>query len=208
MVTAALLLVTACGSTGGDLPAGPDLLRKSAEAMRTVKTVAFTLDAKDRPAVPVRHAEGSLTRQGDAKGRLQVELMGLQEFEFVVVGDTVRFKGPTGGFQTMSRAQLTALYDPSAVLTGVPGLLSAAQDARTEAVEQVGGGDAYRVAVTLPQRSLATLVPGVGQSVRGTVWIDRATARVARIDLPLTGGSVLANLRDYDAPVTITPPAS
>jgi lipoprotein LprG len=209
LALAAVLLVASCGSNSeASLPSGPDLLKKSAEAMKAVKTVAFSIDTKDKPAVPVRHAEGSLTSAGDAKGTLQIDFGGLQELEFVVSGDTVHFKGPTGGFQKMTRQQLAAIYDPSAVLTGVPELLSAAQDARSEAAEKVGDADAYRVAVTLPQQSLAKLVPGVQQGVNGTVWIDKATSRLLKIDLPLTGGSVIVTLDDYDAPVTITPPTS
>ncbi|WP_239089291.1 LppX_LprAFG lipoprotein [Sphaerimonospora thailandensis] len=209
LVVAALLLVTACASNGtAALPDGPGLLKKSAEAMKAVRTVAFVIETRDRPAVPVRHAEGTLTKEGDARGTLQVELVGLQEFEFVIAGDTVHFKGPTGGFQKMTRQQLAAIYDPSAVLTGVPELLSSANEARTEAAEKVGGADAYRVAATLPQQSLAKLVPGIAQGVNGTVWIDKATDRLLKIELPLNGGGVTVTLDDYDAPVTITPPAS
>ncbi|MCT9930499.1 LppX_LprAFG lipoprotein [Planotetraspora sp. A-T 1434] len=209
LVMAALLLATACSSKSeAAIPSGADLLKRSAEAMKTVKTVAFTIETKDRPAVPVRHAEGSLTKEGDAKGTLQIDFGGLQEFEFVLAGDTVHFKGPTGGFQTMTRQQLAAIYDPSAVLTGVPELLSTAKDPRSEAVEKVGGADAYRVAVTLAQQVLAKLIPGVQQGVNGTLWIDKATSRLVKIDLPLNGGSVAVTLSDYDAPVTITPPAS
>ncbi|GII54093.1 hypothetical protein Pth03_24820 [Planotetraspora thailandica] len=208
LALAAVLLVASCGSNSdASLPSGPDLLRKSADAMKAVKTVSFAIDTKDKPAVPIRHAEGSLTNAGDAKGKIQIDLMGLQELEFVVSGDTVHFKGPTGGFQTMTRQQLAAIYDPSAVLTGVPALLTeAAKDARAEAAEKVGDADAYRVGVKLPQQSLVKLVPGVQQGVDGTVWIDKATSRLVKIDLPLTGGSVLVTLDDYDAPVTITPP--
>ncbi|MFI9570575.1 LppX_LprAFG lipoprotein [Microbispora rosea] len=209
LVVAGLLLVTACSAKSETaLPDGPALLKRSAETMRTVKTVAFTIETKDKPAVPVRHAEGSLTREGDAKGTLQIELVGLQEIEFVLVGDKVYFKGPTGGFQTMTRQQLIALYDPSAVLTGVPDLLSTAQNARTQAEEKIGDTAAYRVAATLSQQVLAKLVPGVQQGVDGTLWIDKATGRLLKLDLPLTGGSVAVTLRDYDAPLTIAPPAS
>ncbi|WP_433496874.1 LppX_LprAFG lipoprotein [Sphaerimonospora sp. CA-214678] len=209
LVVAALLLVTACEANSvAALPDGPGLLKKSAEAMKTVRTVVFSIETRDRPAVPVRHAEGTLTSEGDAEGTLQVELVGLQEFEFVIAGDTVHFKGPTGGFQTMTRQQLAAIYDPSAVLTGVPELLSSAQEAETEAAEKVGGADAYRIAATLPQRSLAKLIPGVAQSVKGTVWVDRATDRLLKIDLPLGEGGATVTLGEYDAPVTITPPAS
>ncbi|GGO12864.1 LppX_LprAFG lipoprotein [Microbispora bryophytorum] len=209
LVVAGLLLVTACSAKSeAALPDGPALLKRSAEAMRTVTTVAFTIATKGKPAVPVRHAEGSLTREGDAKGTLQIEIAGLQEIEFVLVGDKVYFKGPTGGFQTMTRQQLLALYNPSAVLTGVPGLLSTAKDVHTQAEEKVGDATAYRVAATLSQDVLATLVPGIQQGVTGTLWIDKATSRLLKLDLPLTGGSVAVTLGDYDAPVTIAPPAS
>ena len=206
---AGLLLVTACSAKSETaLPDGPSLLKRSAEAMGTVKTVAFTIETKDKPAVPVRHAEGSLTREGDAKGTLQIEIVGLQEIEFVLVGDKVYFKGPTGGFQTMTRQQLMALYDPSAVLTGVPGLLSTAQDAQPQAEEKLGDAAAYRLTATLTQQALAKLVPGVQQNVTGTLWIDKASGRLLKLDLPLTGGSVAVTLGDYDAPVTVAPPAS
>lgn len=209
LVVAGLLLVTACDTKSETaLPDGPALMKRSAEAMRTVKTVAFTIETKDKPAVPVRHAEGSLTREGDAKGTLQIEIAGLQEIEFVLVGDKVYFKGPTGGYQTMTRQQLMALYDPSAVLTGVPDLLAGAKDVRPQAEEKVGDAAAYRVSATLPQQVLAKLVPGVQQGVNGTVWIDKATSRLLKMDLPLTGGSVAVTLGDYDAPVSVSPPAS
>ncbi|GLW97416.1 LppX_LprAFG lipoprotein [Microtetraspora sp. NBRC 16547] len=206
----AVLLVPACGGTAeAGLPDGPDLMKKAATAMAAVKTVAFTIDTEGKPSVSVKHAEGSLTKEGDAKGTLRIDIMGsLQELEFVLAGDAVHFKGPTGGFQRMTREELVAIYDPSAVLTGVPELLSSAADARAEAVEKVAGADAYRVPVTLPQRILARLIPGISQGVNGIVWIDKATDRLVKMELPLTGGKVVVNLTDYDAPVTITLPAS
>ncbi|MFO7400286.1 MAG: LppX_LprAFG lipoprotein [Actinomycetales bacterium] len=212
LVLAALFLLTGCTATTADdgpaLPDGPDLLRKSAEAMAAVRSVAFTLETKDRPAVQVKNVDAVLTKEGDAKGTLQLELAGLQEFEFVLVGDTVHFKGPTGGFQTMPRSQLTAIYDPSQVLTGVGELLTAAQEVRTEAAEKAGGADAYRVAATLSQSMLAKLIPGIAQGVNATLWIDRESSRLLKMELPLSGGMVTVTMRDYDAPVTIEPPTS
>ncbi len=204
------IFTAACGSnTEAALPGGPDLLKKSTEAMKTVKTVAFTIETEGKPAVPVKRVEGSLTKEGDAQGSLQIEILGnLQELDFVLAGDTVHFKGPTGGYQTMTREQLAAIYDPSAVLTGVPELLSTATEARTEAVEKVGDADAYKVPATLSQQVLAKLIPGVNQSVNATIWVDKATSRLLKIELPLTGGKVVVALDDYDAPVTIAPPAS
>ncbi|GAA3445904.1 LppX_LprAFG lipoprotein [Planomonospora venezuelensis] len=213
-VVAALSLVTACsgGSDGkAALPSGPDLVKKSAEAMRNVKSTAFTMETEGTPAVQVKKAAGRLSATGDADGTIQVDMAGsLLEIEFFLVGDTVHFKGVTGGFQRMSRGQLAAIYDPSAILNpekGVVQLLSNALDPRTQGEEKVGGADAYRVSATLSQQILATMVPGLAQSVDGTLWIDKATGRLLKADLPLAGGKVIVTFDDYDVPVQVTAPA-
>ncbi|MDH2428512.1 LppX_LprAFG lipoprotein [Sphaerisporangium sp. TRM90804] len=217
-VAALLCLTGACMSTpeaAAKPPAGPELMVKSSQAMRQVETVAFTIATEGAPPVPVKSADGSLTKRGDAKGTIQISVLGaLQELEFVVIGETVHFKGPTGGFQTIPRAQLATIYDPSAILNadkGVPKLLASAANPVTEAEEKVGGADAYRVAATLPKQSVTTLVPGVAQDVNAKLWVDKATGRLAKASLPLgtgaTSGTVHVTFADYDAPVTITPPA-
>jgi lipoprotein LprG len=216
---AAVLLVPACsggGGEGADLPDGPALLTRSAEAMRSVKSTAFTIETEGTPPVPVKHADGRLTAEGDADGTIQLDVLGnLQELSFVIKGETVHFKGPTGGFQKMTRAELATVYDPSAILDpekGVARLLAGATDARTEGEEAVAGAAAYRVAATLSQESLTTLVPGVQQGVNGTLWIDKATSRLLRASLPLGSGSasgtVTVTFSDHDVPVQVTPPAS
>lgn len=212
-----LAVVTACsgGDGAGALPAAPEVLAKAADAMKAVSTLGFTIETEGRPPVQVRRADGNLTREGDAKGTVQIDVLGsLQELEFVLVGDTVHFKGPTGGYQRMSRADLARLYDPSAILDpgkGVPALLSSATDARTEAEERVGSADAYRIAVTLSRQSLAALVPGIQQDVKGQVWIEKPGGRLLKASLPMgegdASGTVIVTLTDYDVPVTVTPPA-
>ncbi|MBO3745320.1 LppX_LprAFG lipoprotein [Streptosporangiaceae bacterium NEAU-GS5] len=205
------LIITGCGGGASDtaLPGAPDLLSKSATAMKAVKTVHFTIGTEGKPAVPVKRAEGDLTSAAEAKGSLQIEVLGnLQEFEFVLLKDAAYVKGATGGFQKWTRQQVLAIYDPSTVLTGVPQLLSTAVDAHTEAAEKVGEADAYKVGVTLSQQVLSKLVPGVNQGVNGTVWVAKADSRLAKIELPLSGGTVTVLLNDYDAPVTVAPPVS
>ncbi|GIH28796.1 hypothetical protein Aph01nite_71060 [Acrocarpospora phusangensis] len=199
---AGVLLGAACSSA--DLPDGPELLVKSGSAMGAVRTVAFTLSTEGEPEVQVRRAEGSLTRAGDAKGSIQVRLIGtLQELEFVLLGPDVYLKGPTGGFQkSMTREQLAAFYDPGAVISGVPALLAAGKDVTVEG-EEAG---AYKVSVTMPPEALVKVVPGITQPVTGTLLIDKATSRLTRIELPVPGGTITVALADYDAPVTVTAP--
>ncbi|MDP9861983.1 MULTISPECIES: LppX_LprAFG lipoprotein [Streptosporangium] len=215
-VIAALSLITACGGGGspGDqaaLPGGAELVKKSAEAMRSVKSAAFTMETEGTPPVPVKKASGRLSGTGDADGTINIDLAGsLQEIQFVLIGETVHFKGVTGGFQKISRSQLASIYDPSAILNpdrGIVQLLSNALDPKTEAEEKVDGTGAYRVSATLSQQVLATMVPGLTQSVNGRLWIDRSTNRLLKADLPLNGGKVIVTFRDYDVPVQVTAPA-
>lgn len=213
---AAVSMATACSGGGASdattaLPSGAELVQKAAAVTRTVKSAAFSMETEGTPSVPVKKASGRLSGTGDADGTIQLDIAGsLQEISFVLIGETVHFKGVTGGFQEMSRSQLAAIYDPSAILDpdrGVVQLLSNALDPKTQAAEKLNGADSYRVSATLSQQVLATMVPGLAQSVDGTLWIDKATSRLLKADLPLTGGKVIVVFTDYDVPVQVTAPA-
>ncbi|MFG1702002.1 LppX_LprAFG lipoprotein [Nonomuraea sp. M3C6] len=209
LIVVVLALVSACSSGGGEeLPAGPDLMKKAAEAMKAVKSASFSITTEGKPKVPVKKADGRLTATGDADGTLTIDLLGtLQEISFALVGDTVHFKGPTGGFQKMTRDQLAQFYDPSVILEptkGISQLLASGTDPKVEGVE----GGSYRVATTFPGQVVGQIIPGVTQGVSGKVWLDRATSRLTKASLPLQDGSVTVSFSDYDAPVTITPPAA
>ncbi|MFI6531503.1 LppX_LprAFG lipoprotein [Nonomuraea sp. NPDC050547] len=208
LIVLALALAAACSSGGGAaLPSGPDLMTKSAEAMKSVKSASFAIATEGKPKVQIRKADGRLTSAGDADGTLTIEVFGsLQEISFFVVGDTVHFKGPTGGFQKMSKKDLAQIYDPSLILSpaeGIAKLLSTATDPRVEGEE----GAAYTVAATFSPEVLGKLIPGVSQGVNGRLLIDKASSRLTKATLPLQDGSVIVSFSDYDAPVTITPPA-
>lgn len=210
LVLAVLALVSACSSGGGgtELPAGPDLMKKAAEAMKTVKSASFSIATDGKPNVPVKKADGRLTAAGDADGTITLDILGtLQEVTFALIGDTVHFKGPTGGFQKMTRQQLAQFYDPSVILEptkGIAQLLSSATDPKVEGVED----GSYRVATTFPGHVVGQIVPGVTQGVNGKVWLDQASSRLTKASLPLQNGTVTVSFSDYDAPITITPPAA
>ncbi|MGN9839307.1 LppX_LprAFG lipoprotein [Nonomuraea sp. H19] len=209
LIVAVLALAAACSSGGGaELPDGPGLMKKAAEAMKTVKSAAFSISTEGKPQVPVKKADGRLTAAGDADGTITIDILGsLQEVTFALVGDTVHFKGPTGGFQQMTRAQLAQFYDPSVILEptkGISQLLASGTDPKVEGVES----GSYRVATTFPGQVVGQIIPGVTQGVTGKVWLDQATSRVTKASLPLQNGTVTVSFSDYDAAVTITPPAA
>src|SRR5262249_4303865 len=64
-------------SAGTALPDGSQLLLSSAAAMREVKTAHVTVDVQGSVGgIGLHHAEGSITRAGDAKGTATVEQFG------------------------------------------------------------------------------------------------------------------------------------
>jgi len=199
------------------LPAGDTLLKESAAAMGDVKTAQFLITADGEIAgLALRRAEGTLTRQGSAKGTAQVDQGGLNvELTFVIVGDKIYLKGPTGGYQTLPLSLASTVYDPSAILDpdrGIAKVLSTATDAKTEGSESVDGKQAWRVAATMNAVDLRTIIPGVTGSVPGKTWISAADKRLLKgtFTLPAAGdakgGTVTVTFKEFDAPATISAP--
>lgn len=225
MALSVLLGASACtgGSAGQgapeSLPDASGLLGDSAQSMSELNTVRFNLAVDGTiPGVAIRSAEGVLTRDGDVKGKGQLDQgSGTSEFEFVIVEDTLYLKGPTGGFQRLPAAFAATVYDPSKILdrnAGVPALLTGATQARTEAIEDVDGTQAYRIAVTVPKDKLTVLLPSVANDLNGKLWVATGDSKwllKAKMDVPApqSGGkpaSVTLALSDFNDPVTITPP--
>jgi lipoprotein LprG len=224
-VLALVLGLAGCGGAPSGpppepLPPGPELLARSADVMATLKTVA--LDVQVDPALaglPIRSANGKLTATGEATGSAVIAMGGpATEFQFVVTRGTLYLKGATGGYQRFPLEVVAGIYDPTALLrpdTGVAALLRTATQGITETIEDVNGVPAYRVWANLDPQVAGKVVPGITGVVGGQVWLDKATSRLlrARVNLP-TGGPdnptapVTINLSDFDAPVTVKPPAS
>ncbi|GAA2099120.1 LppX_LprAFG lipoprotein [Actinomadura alba] len=214
------LVATGCTGGGTDsgtsLPEGRQVLTQASAAMRPVKSLGFTLDTEGDPPVAVKRGDIKLLKSGDAQGTLQITQGGQPiEISFVLVGQTVHYKGVTGGYQRLPRAMVAQLYDPSALLDperGVARLLTAATGPKTEAREKVDGKDAYRVRATLPKDVAATLVPGVTADLPGQVWVAAADHRPVKLRMEMagTGGAgkshVTVSLNEFDANYKITPP--
>jgi len=214
-LAASLALLAGCGDDEpkGDLPPGDQLLKDSAAAMREVSTARFVITSEAVIAdVPVRGAEGQLTREGNAKGSVRIDQAGsIVEFNFVIIGDKLWLKGPTGGYQELPLALAANVYDPSVILNpdrGVARLLSTATGAKTEARD----GDSYRVAAKFDASAVSALVPGAGEGVTGKVWVhaDTKLPQKTTFTIPAAGGGkpgqVTVEFKEYNAPVTINAP--
>jgi lipoprotein LprG len=223
LAAVALLTVVLAGCSHDDkaapnesLPSGVELVSEAATATGALKSAHVKIETEGEVgSLPMRSAEGDLLRSGDAKGKIQLQTLGvLIESDFVVLGKNIYLKGATGGWQTLDISVAANIYDPSAILDpnrGIAKLLSSAKDPKTEAKEQVNGKDAYRVAVKLNSADVGALIPGVGGEVAGKLWLDAQTKQLLKAVLTVPGqsgksGTVTINVTNIDVPVTISAP--
>jgi lipoprotein LprG len=200
---------------------GAALLRDSANAMKDVKSAHFTLKVNGSiNGLSVHSAQGDLTKEGGpsgaAKGTVNMELLGnLFEGEFVLVEDSIYIKGPTGGYQQLPAALVSAVYDPSAILNpdkGIAKVLASVQNPKFEGTETVDGQATNKVSGRAAKDVVSSIVPGVDSDVDITFWLrqDNKQPMKAEAKLPGSDGktaSVEVTLSDVDKPVKITKPA-
>lgn len=193
------------------LPAGASLLSQSADAMRGVQTTKFSITVQGNvPGIPFKDAKGQLSRDGQARGTATVELGQVVEVEFVITGDSLYLRGPTGGYQKLPASAAGMVYDPKAILDpdrGVAKVLDSATNAKTEGREQVGGVDTYRVRAHFLGANLTKLIPGLTQQTDGQVWIATRGSHLVQARFPTQGGTILIQLSDFDEPADIRAPA-
>jgi lipoprotein LprG len=210
-----IALVTSCSGNIGQkatLPQGATLLADSAQAMRAVTTTHFVLDVQgNAPGVQLRSADGRLTREGSAQGTAKVD-EGRQtlELQFVIIGQTLYLRPPTGPVQRLPLSFAGAVYDPSTILNpdrGIAAALASGTGATTEAREQVDGVDSYRLKVNFPAQPLGTLVPGLAPDKTSEIWVAAQGSRLVKAQFPTTYGTATVQFSDFDAPVEITPPS-
>ncbi|MEV3920451.1 LppX_LprAFG lipoprotein [Actinomadura coerulea] len=216
-VLLALVFTGACdGGSGGpgkkaDFDAA-QTLRQAAQAMGSLKSVAFTLESDGKTPVMVKGGDMKLLRGGDAEGTLAVEQQGQKiEMKVVAVGDSIYLDAGTGGWRKLPKGLAASVYDPSAVLDpqrGIAKLLTSAREPSPEAVEKVDGEEAYRVAAKLPKEEVAGLIPGIGEDMDGQVWVGKADHRLLKVRgaFPKDQGSVTIRFTEFDAPYKISAP--
>uniref|UniRef100_UPI0031D8512E LppX_LprAFG lipoprotein n=1 Tax=Saccharothrix mutabilis TaxID=33921 RepID=UPI0031D8512E len=206
LVGALALSLAGCTSSAGDLPAGSEVLGKSAAAMRSVTSTHFTIKVDgELPDVTVKDAEGDLNAAGDSKGRAKVDQFGqLIEVEYVLVKSDLYFKGPTGGFTRLPAALAGQVYDPTAILNpdkGVAKVLSSAKDAKTVSSD----GGVTVVEATVPKDVVGGLVPGIGADVKATFSVQDDKLTNAVFALP-SGAKVTVGLAEFNKSFTVEPP--
>ncbi len=217
-----VLALAGCTDDGGDAADqnGAELLGKSSAATREVETVRFTLQVDGAiEGISISKADGRLTKDGKVAGTAVIVSTGQPvETEFVVVGDTLYLKGPTGGYQQLPASVAASIYDPTKILDdnqGLAALVAGATQPTVQAKEDVDGVETYRLAVVFAKNNLGVLLPGVGATadLPGEVWLaaDEPNRPVkAKVTVPASGdkagGTVTITLSEFNNQVDITPP--
>ncbi len=213
-------VATACSSDepagDGNLPDATGLLNDAAASTAEITSAHFTLAVNGEiPGLPVKSAEGDLTREGSpggaAKGTVSMDLMGsLFEGEFVLVDDTVYIKGPTGGFTQLPASMVRSVYDPAAILDpekGIANVLKNVTDARTEGAEDVDGVSTYKVTGRVTKDVVSSLVPGIDSDVDITFWLRQDDGhQPVKASVKVREGTVDVTLSDVNKQVEITAP--
>lgn len=220
-----LFAVSACTGDNSDdstrLPDPAQLLQHSADSMRQVETVRFKLTVDGQiKGISISSAQGQLTKAGNVKGSAVLTSGGQPaEAEFVIVGDTLYLKGPTGGFQKLPSSFAATVYDPTKILDvnlGLAALVAGATEPLMAGRDSAEGVDAYKVGVKFAKNNLGVLLPGAGAStdLPGELWIAAAEPNrpvKARVTVPpapgTAGGTVTITLSEFNNPVTVEPPA-
>lgn len=207
------VLLTSCGGPDeASLPAGAGLLADSAKAMRTVRSARVGIGIEGQlSGVPLKSAEGLLTNEGSARGTASLDMgQQLLELEFVIIGDDLYLRGPTGGFRKLSASSAFLAYDPTLILNpdrGIAAVLASATTARTETREQVDGVDSYRLQATFPRQALGAFAPRVDRDSTGQVWIATEGLRLVKARFPTSDDTTITlRFSDYDTPASITAP--
>ena len=219
-VAAVLVLLAGCTSGSSDpspsttAPPNPtELLTASAKAMSAVTSAHFALSVDgELPDLTVQKADGDLTAAGDAQGTATIKQFGqLIEVEFVLAGQKLYLKGPTGGFAQIPAALAGQLYDPSVILNPDKGV-SAVLSSVTGATLVSSDDTTAVVSGTVPKDLAASLVPGINSDVKATFTIEQPLAELTSAQFELAGAdskpaTVDVELSALNEAVTINPPA-
>jgi lipoprotein LprG len=210
LLAAALLVACKSSPSATSLPAGPQLLQQSGQAMADVNSAHVDLKFDGNLSSYIKSAQGDISRDGKAVGSFS---LGGTEFPFRLVNGKFYLKGPTGGWVSSAPP-----YDPTALLnqtTGLPSILSNATAGQTQASESVGGVDAYRVSASIPTgliKSLTDLASGQ-DTLKATVWIAARGNRLVKFRIPYRAKDaqqdtvLTGDLTHFGVAVDVTPPA-
>lgn len=218
----AALALAGCSTGGSAAPDAASLLRQSASAMASVRSLAA--DVKFGPGIvyqgfTLASAQTQIALPSTSDTTLKVRQQDfLVDVRVVTVNGQVFVKVPFGQFQQLTPRQsaevpnLALLFDAQ---KGLPALLASGRDARYLGTEKVGSTDCDQVSATYTAAQVAALISGLkpASDISATLWLGRSDHRLYRVllagELVQAGQktSVDVTVHDYGAPVNVVAPS-
>jgi len=205
-----------CTESKGTPEAQPDaapILAKAGQSTRAATSVHFVVDVQGTIAgLPLRKADGRLTREGKAKGTATLDQEGtILQIDFVLVDQKLYYKGPTGSTWTAVPASVAgSVYDPAAILDperGLAKLLGTARDFKQVGTEDIDGVKCVKITGTIAKDRIVPILPGVTQDAAATLWLTDDDAKLPRqAEFVIAGTTVKITTSDWNEAVTITAP--
>lgn len=214
VLVAAAVTASGCSSASDEsLPDAATLVDDATKATAGIDSTHFAIQVNGNvQGLMMQSLDGDLTADGEAEGSGTITQAGqLVEIDFVLTGDSLHFKGPTGGYQQLPASMVSNIYDPSAILDpdrGVAELVSNLEDPETTAEEEVSGHETVKVEGTLPRDVLSEVLPGVPSAADVAFWIRNDESHLpVKATATFSGdASVDITLSDVNEPVTVEPP--
>lgn len=214
---AAAAVISGCSKKAAEsLPDAGQLIQQSIQTTKALKSAHLEIAVIGKiDGLPIKTLSGDLTNvpavavQGSAKATMGGSDVDIQ---LVVLDGTLYAALTPNTWLDMGPA--ADVYDPSVILnpdSGLANMLANISDAKSAAIETVGGVPAVKITGTVPADAVNKLIPQIKATaaVPATVWIEKDAPNQlvqAKVDKS-EGNSVELTLSEWDKPVTVTKPA-
>ncbi len=223
MLLAAALVSTSCGGGSGP-PTGDidvdELIEQAASAMGALESARFTMERGGAPVeiagLEFASAEGQYAAPDAARALLTVRIDDLTvELGTIAIGEQVWLTNPlTGAWEEIEPGtgfNIAVIFDPA--LGWVPLLTEDLADVEYLGRRDTPEGPREAIAGVISATRVEFLTAGLvaAQSVDAEIWIDPVAGHITRVEFETDlDGAVsrwVIEMREFDAPVAITPPA-
>jgi hypothetical protein len=222
-VSTAVLLLSACGSSGAPSLNAVKLLKTAKGVLDSASSFHWVLTSADvtGSGAELTGGSGDMKRPDSMSGTLQVSIYGLAlSVPVVSIGGVFSVKLPTGGGFTSANPIDYGFADPATLIdpnTGLSSLLLKCESPHVESDDRYNGEALHEIGCSLPGNAVAAVLTSADASknVAAVFGIDTSTNQLRRV--VLTGPFVSASntntaytlvLTNYGENVSVTPPAS
>ena len=214
---AAAVVMSGCSKKAAEaLPDASQLIAQSTQTTKTIKSAHLEISVTGKiDGLPIKTLTGDLTNVPAVavKGSAKASMGGSDvDIQLVVLDGTLYAALTPNTWLDMGPA--ADVYDPSVILnpdSGLANMLANVTEAKSNAVETIGGVPAVKITGKVSAEAVNKLIPQLKASaaVPATVWIEKdAPNQLVQAKLDQSeGNSVELTLSEWDKPVTVTKPA-